>query len=129
MFRTPTVRAYLPLIVVLLFMGWGGLFILVNMTQPTIWPRWIFYFLVVVAFTGVSLPVAVYLNRRFSSDPYPGSKVMVRQSLWVGVYIALMVWMNFGQVVSFGLAALFLVGFTGIEIFLRLRETSRWRRP
>lgn len=129
MTRTPSVRAFLPLIVILLLLGWGGLFILVNMTQPTIWPRWLFFFLVVVAFTGVALPAAVYLNRRFHSEPAPGPSVMVRQSLWVGVYVALMIWMNFGQVVSFGLAVIFLVGFIGIEIFLRMRERSRWRRP
>lgn len=129
MYRTPTVKAYLPLIVVLLLTGWGGLLILVNMTQPTIWPRWLFFFLVVVAFTGLALPIAVYMNRRFPSEPPPEPRVMIRQSMWVGVYIALMIWMNFGQVVSFGLALLFFVGFVGIEIFLRMRERSRWRRP
>lgn len=129
MYQTPTVRAYLPLIVILLLMGWGGLFILLNMTQPTIWPRWLFFFLVVVGFTGLALPAAVYFNRRFPSDPPPAPKVMVRQSIWVGVYAALMIWMNFGQVVSFGLAVMFLVGFVGVEIFLRVRERSRWRRP
>lgn len=129
MYRTPTVKAYMPLIVVLLLTGWGGLLILVNMTQPTIWPRWLFFFLIVVAFTGLALPIAVYMNRRFPSEPPPEPRVMIRQSMWVGVYIALMIWMNFGQVVSFGLAFLFFVGFVGIEIFLRMRERSRWRRP
>ena len=129
MYRTPSVRAFLPLIVILLLLGWGGLFILMNMTQPTIWPRWLFFFLIVVAFTGVALPAAAYLHRRFPSEPAPNPGVMVRQSLWVGVYVALMIWMNFGQVVSVGLAMIFLVGFVGIEIFLRMRERSRWRRP
>lgn len=127
MYRTPTVRAFLPLIVLLLVLGWGGLFVLVNMTDPTIGPRWLFYFLVVIAFTGLALPAVVYLHIRFPAEPPPEQKVIVRQALWVGVYVALLIWMSFGQVVSAGLALVFLVGFVGVEILLRLRERSFWR--
>lgn len=127
MHRTPSVRAFLPLTVLLLVLGWGGLFVLVNMTQPTLWPRWVFFFLVVVAFTGLALPVVAFLHRRFPSEPPAEQKVVVRQALWAGVYVALLVWMNFGQVVSVGLAVVFLVGFIILEIILRLRERSIWR--
>jgi hypothetical protein len=127
MYRTPTVRAFLPLIVLLLVLGWGGLFVLVNLTEPTIGPRWLFYFLIVVAFTGLALPAVVYLHIRFPSEPPPEQKVIVRQALWVGVYVALLIWMSFGQVVSAGLALIFLVGFVVVEILLRLRERSFWR--
>lgn len=129
MHRTPTVRAFLPLIVLLLVLGWGGLFVLMNMTQPTLWPRWVFFFLVVVAFTGLALPVVAFLHRRFPVEPPAEQKVIVRQALWVGVYAALIVWMNFGQVVSLGLTVVFLAGFVVLEIILRLRERSFWRRP
>jgi len=127
MHRTPTVRAFLPLIVLLLVLGWGGLYVLVNMTEPTIGPRWLFYFFIVIAFTGLALPAVVYLHLRFPADPAPSQSVIVRQALWVGVYTALLVWMSFGQVVSAGLALIFLVGFIVIEILLRLRERSIWR--
>jgi hypothetical protein len=127
MHRTPSVRSFLPLAVLLLVLGWGGLFVLVNMTQPTLWPRWAFFFLVVVGFTGAALPVVAFLHRRFPSEPPAEQKVIVRQALWVGVYVALLVWMNFGQVVSVGLAVVFLVGFIVLEIILRLRERSIWR--
>ncbi|HAY85447.1 MAG TPA: hypothetical protein DCY42_11145 [Chloroflexi bacterium] len=125
--RTPTVRAFLPLIVLLLVLGWGGLFVLVNMTEPTIGPRWLFYFLIVVAFTGLALPAVVFLHVRFPTEPPPEQNVIVRQALWVGVYTALLIWMSFGQVVSVGLAIIFLVGFVIVEILLRLRERSFWR--
>lgn len=127
MHRTPSVRSFLPLAVLLLVLGWGGLFVLLNMTQPTLWPRWAFFFLVVVGFTGLGLPVVAFLHRRFPSEPPAEQKVIVRQALWVGVYVALLVWMNFGQVVSVGLAVVFLVGFIILEIILRLRERSIWR--
>ncbi|MEJ2759921.1 MAG: hypothetical protein P8046_15700 [Anaerolineales bacterium] len=102
---------------------------LVNMTQPTLWPRWLFFFLVVIGFTGVALPVTAFLHYRFPSEPPAEQKVVVRQSLWVGIYAALLIWMNFGQVVSVGLAGVFLVGFVVLEIILRLRERSFWHRP
>lgn len=124
-----TVKRFLPLIILLLVLGWGGLFILMNTTQPTLWPRWLFFFLVVVGFTGIGLPFSVYLNSRFPSNPPAEPKVMVRQALWLGVYAAMLIWMNFGQVVNPGLATIFLVGFIVIEVALRLRERSLWRRP
>lgn len=127
--QTPTMKAFLPLIVLLLVMGWGGLFVLVNMTQPTLWPRWLFFFLVVVGVTGLSLPVVAFLNHRFPAQPPAEQSVVVRQALWVGVYVALLIWMNFGQVVSVGLAGVFLVGFVVLEIILRFRERSFWRKP
>ncbi len=127
--QSPNVRAYLPLIVILLVMGWGGLFLLVNITQPTIWPRWLFFFMVVVGFTGLAMPAVVYLYQRFPSQPPPEQRVIVRQSMWAGVYVALMVWMSFGQVVNIGLAVLVLVGISVLEIILRLRERSFWRKP
>ena len=58
-----------------------------------------------------------------------GPNVVVRQALWVGVFAATVAWLLYGRVFSLGLAAIFLVGFTGIEAFLRLWERSRWRQP
>ena len=125
--RTPTIRGFLPLILILLVLGWGGLFVLVNSTQPTLWPRWAFYFLVMLGFTGLAMPAVVFLYHRFPSEPAPEQKVIVRQSSWAGIYIALMVWLGRGQVFNLGLAALVFVGITVIEVFLRLRERSFWR--
>jgi hypothetical protein len=127
--RSPTFKAFLPTIVVLILIGWGGMIILLNSTEPTLWPRWLFFLLVVVAFTGITLPASVYLNHRFPSKPPVGARVMVRQALWVGIFAATMAWLNYGQVISFSLAVIFMVGFAAIEIFLRLWERSQWRRP
>ena len=123
----PTLRGFLPLIIILLVLGWGGLFLLVNTTQPTLWPRWLFFFLVVLGFTGLAMPAVVFMYQRFPSDPPPEQKVIVRQSLWAGIYVALMVWMSLGQVFNLGLAILVMVGIAVIEVFLRLRERSFWR--
>ena len=126
---SPSIKVFLPTIVILVFLGWGGLVILMNSTEPTLWPRWLFFFFVVVALTGTALPVTIYLNHRFPSKPPANARVMVRQALWVGGYGATMVWLNYGQVISFNLALIFLVGFMAIEVFLRLWERSQWQRP
>ena len=125
--RPPSFRGFLPLIIILLVLGWGGLFLLVNTTQPTLWPRWLFFFLVVLGFTGLAMPAVVFMYQRFPSEPPPEQKVIVRQSLWAGIYVALMVWMSLGQVFNLGLAILVMVGIAVIEVFLRLRERSFWR--
>jgi hypothetical protein len=127
--RPHTIRDFLPLIVILLALGWGGLLILMNGTQPTIGPRWLFFFLVVSAVTGTALPLVVYLNRRFATEPPATARILVREALFIGVYAAMLIWMQFGQVVNFGLAVLFLLGFVLLEAFLRLRESSFWRKP
>jgi hypothetical protein len=122
-------RDFLPLTVILLILGWGGILLLMNGTQPTIGPRWLFFLLLVCAITGTALPFVVYLNQRFPTEPPPTSQTLVREALFLGVYVAILVWMKFGQVVNFGLAVLFLVGFVLLEVFLRLRESSFWRKP
>ena len=127
--QTPSVRRFLPLIVILLVLGWGGLFLLMNTTQPNLGPRWMFFFLLVVGMTGLAMPGIVFLYKRFPSEASPDQRVIVRQSLWAGIYVALMIWLSLGQVFNYILALVVLAGIGVIEVFLRLRERSLWRRP
>jgi len=124
---TPSPFAFLPTTLLLLALGWGGLFLLVTSTQPTLVPRWLFFFLIVVAFTGIGLPVASFISYRFPSEPPARANVIVRQGLWVGVYAATLAWLRFGQVLTPALLVLLGVAFFAIEWFLRLRERSRWQ--
>lgn len=127
--RTPSPFAFLPTTVLLLVVGWGGLVVLFNFTEPTLFPRWLFFFLVTVAFTGVALPAVSFLNHRFPSDTPAPVRVIVRQALWVGVYTATLAWLQFGRVFNTALAVLTALAFIFIEWFLRLRERSQWESP
>jgi hypothetical protein len=127
--QLPGIKNYLPLIVILLFFGFGGLFILFNITQPTLWPRWLFFFMVVIGVTGLAMPAVVFLYHRFPSGYVPAQGVIIRQSLWAGIYVSLMIWMSLGQVFKLGVAIIVLVGITLLEIILRFGERSLWRRP
>lgn len=127
--QLPSVKSYLPLIFILIFLGFGGLFILLNLTQPTILPRWFFFFLLVIGVTGLALPAVVFLYQRFPSGHIPAQGVIVRQSLWTGIFVALMIWLRLGQVFNLGVGIIVLAGITLLEIALRFGERSLWRKP
>ncbi|HZD56123.1 MAG TPA: hypothetical protein VE136_05350 [Anaerolineales bacterium] len=123
---SPSVGHFLPAAFILAISGWVGLFFLINYTLPTVGPRWLFFFLGVLALTGTALPIVAFLNRRFQSNPPANSVVIVRQSIWVGVYGATLAWLQIGRALTLALAVLLALGLIVIEWLLRLRERSQW---
>ncbi len=119
-------RTFLPLALVLTLIGWGGLFLIIHNTVPNLMPRWFFFFLGVQALTGPILPVVFFLNQRFPSDPPVEDMVILRQSLWVGVFGSTVAWLQLGRVLTPGLALILAGVFILIEFLLRLFERSRW---
>ncbi len=120
------VRTFLPLSIVLTLIGWGGLFILIQSAVPRLGPRWLFFFLGVLALTGPALPIVYFLNLRFPSDPPVQEMVILRQALWVGVFGSTIAWLQLGRVLTMGLALILAGAFLLIEFLLRLFERSRW---
>lgn len=123
---SPPVRQFLPAAIILALLGWGGLLYVLLFTLPTVGPRWLFFFLSVIAVTGTFMPVVAFLNRRFPSSPPPTTAVVLRQALWVGIYFPTLAWLQIGRVLTPALALLLLLGFILIEWLLRLREKSHW---
>jgi hypothetical protein len=123
---SPPLRAFLPTTLILLVLGWGGLAAVIWMTTPSGGTRWLMFFTGVLAFTGTSLPLVAFLNRRFPSKPPPTTSVVVRQAVWVGVYFGTLAWLQIGQVLTLPLALLLLVGLVLIEWLLRMREQAQW---
>ncbi|RLD08328.1 MAG: hypothetical protein DRI56_05600 [Chloroflexota bacterium] len=95
-------------------------------TVPTLWPRWFFYFAIVVTVTGTILPFIAFLNWRFPTDVPISHGVVVREALWLGIYAAALVWLNKGQVLNIGLTIVLGVGFLLAESLLRMRARSQW---
>lgn len=124
---SPPVRIFIPAALILALIGWGGLYALINFTIPTVGPRWLFFFLSVLALTGTSLPVVAFLNQRFPTDPTVSSGVIVREAIWIGVYFPTLTWLQLGRVLTPALILLLAVGLIAIEILLRLRERSQWK--
>jgi len=100
---------------------------LIITTLPTVGPRWLFFFLCVLALTGTALPITAFLNRRFPSTPPPTALAIVRQALWVAIYGATLAWLQIGRVLNPTLAVLLAIGLGLIEFLLRLSEKSQWK--
>jgi hypothetical protein len=124
---SPRVANFLPAALILFVFGWGGLIALIISTLPTVGPRWLFFFLSVLAITGTILPITAFLNRRFPSTPPPTAMVVVRQALWFAVYGATLIWLQLGRVLNPALAILLAIGLGLIEFLLRLSEKSQWK--
>jgi hypothetical protein len=124
---SPPVKDFLPAAFFLMLCGWVGLFLLVFYTLPTVGPRWLFFFLCVLALTGTALPMVAFINRRFPSLPPPTHGIIVRQSLWFAIYASTLIWLQIGRVFSITLAILLAIGLVIIEFLLRVSERSQWK--
>lgn len=114
---------------ILILVGWGGLYLIITQTLPGVWPRWGFFVLTLMALTGTVLPIIYFFHRRFPGEHSAESNVIVRQAMWFGVYGATLAWLQLGRLVTvyviLGLAG----GLAAIEYFIRLREKSHWKPP
>ena len=114
---------------VLMLIGWTGLYFLITQTLPYVWWRWGFFVLMLIAVTGTTLPIVYFLHKRFPGEKPAESNVIVRQALWFGVYGATLAWLQLGRLVTpyvvLGLAG----GLAAIEYFVRLREKAHWKPP
>ena len=79
-----SIRSYIFTGILFAVLGWGGLAFLVLFTLPTLGPRWLFFFFLMVAVCGTSLPVIAFLHRRFPTEPPANSSSILRQSIWGG---------------------------------------------
>ncbi len=125
----PSFRPFLPATLTMFIPGWVGLYLLINFTLPTLWPRWAFFFCATFALTGTALPIIYFVNRRFNYKNFPPANVITRQALWIGVYGATLAWLQLGRVATLSLASGMGVGFVLIEVLIRLREKAQWTPP
>jgi hypothetical protein len=96
-------------------------------TQPTVGPRWLFFFLLTLAVTGTSLPFVWLLRRRFAPNAPVPAGVLLRQGIWVGLYAGLLVWLQVNRSLELSLAVLLGLALIVVEWLLRLMERSTWR--
>lgn len=115
----PSFRPFIFPTIFLIIAGWSGLIAVMLLNLPFLWPRWAFFALVVMAFTGTALPISFLWNQRFLSNR---AAVVARQAIWVGLYAAILVWLSIGRILNFSVALWFILGFIGLEFLLLLRE-------
>jgi len=124
-----TFRNYQLSAIMLILIGWSGLFTVVYFSLPFVWARWGFFVFVIMALTGIALPVVYFLHRRFPTEPLAESNVIVRQALWVGVYGATLAWLQLGRLVSLYVILGLAGGLIAAEYFIRIREKANRRLP
>ena len=113
----------------LILIGWGGLYYLITRTLPYVWPRWGFFVLALMALTGLVLPIVYFFHKRFPNEISVEANVIVRQSIWFGVYGATLAWLQLGRLVTVYVILSMAGGLIAIEYFIRLRERSHWSPP
>ncbi len=123
----PSFRPYLASTLVLIVLGLGLWALAFLAFQPTVWPRWLFFFGWDLALTGLAMPFAWFFNLRFPSVPPAEPPVIVRQAAWVGVYGATLLWLQKDRLVSIWVAAGLALGLIAIEYLIRMREKARWK--
>lgn len=118
---------YLPAVLLLILIGGGGLYLVMTSMLPTIGPRWLFFFFILLLVAGIFIPFTWLINRRFPSDPPAGPQVVVRQAVWFGVFAALLSWLQIGRVLTLPLGTIMGTALFLIEFLIRIWERSRWK--
>ena len=114
---------------VLMLIGWGGLYLLLTETLPYVWPRWGFFVLTLMAVSGTVLPIVYFFHRRFPDEIPVEANVIVRQALWFGIYGATLAWLQLGRLVTVYIVLGLAGGLAAIEYIIRLRERAHWKPP
>ncbi len=125
-YTSPPVKSFLFTAFTLALMGWVGLIAVVFQTLPTLGPRWLFLFLLVVAISGSMLPVTAFLNRRFPTKPPARRATVLREAILVGFFISTLAWLQLFRVLTPALVIFLALGIGFVEWMIRLWEGSRW---
>lgn len=119
-----TFRPYIIPTLILAAGGWGGLSLLLNFSYPTLWPRWSFYFLLIMASSGTAIPIVYLINKIYLPDKALLLKTVIRESVLIGIYPAILAWLNMGHVLDFTITVWLAVGIIVVEYLIRLRQSS-----
>lgn len=107
--------------------AWFGLFWLITTSLPRIGGElWLFFTLLMLAVSATAIPLVRYLNVRFTpiDAEVPPSGVIVRQSVWVGLFVVTCVWLQIPRALTLPLMFFIALIFVVVEVFLRSRERS-----
>lgn len=105
--------------------GWALLVRLVGGSPPLAFPRWLFFILFYIAVTGSVLPFVWFLNRRFSRRRPATGGVILRQSMWFGLFAVTAAWLQLTRALSAAIAFFLALSMIVIETFLRMRERNQ----
>ena len=112
--------------VILSVLGGGGLAFIFIFFEPTLGPRWMFFFFLSIIGAGIALPISYLIQRRFATQTVPG-KVLIREAILFGVFLALIAWLQLGRILTNLIVVIIAVGFILLEMLLRMAEKATFQ--
>jgi hypothetical protein len=94
--------------------------------EPTLGPRWLFFFFLTLFSTGIALPSAYIIQRRVATQFVPPN-VLIREALLFAVFIDLVAWLQLGRIITNLIIFILAVGFILLEFFLRMAEKATFK--
>jgi len=80
---------------------------------------------IMVAVTGLVLPLTYFLNKRFGpASAAPSFFVVLRQAMWVGAWLAFCTWLQMNRTLGLAVAALVAAVLVMFEILLQVRTRA-----
>ena len=112
--------------VILSILGGGGLAFIFIFFEPTLGPRWMFFFFLSIIGAGIALPISYLIQRRFATQAVPG-KVLIREAILFGVFLALIAWLQLGRILTNLIVVIIAVGSILLEMLLRMAEKATFQ--
>jgi hypothetical protein len=116
-------KRWMVYVILIAILSWLGLWGLVQLpvTGPT---RVILFVLLLTGITSTAMPPISYLNARFGRCRDQGTfrARFVRQSIWLGLLIVMLAWLQMRRILTTTLAMILTAVFCLIETFILTRE-------
>jgi len=95
-------------------------------SEPTLGPRWMFFFFLTIIGAGITLPFSYLIQRRFANRVVPG-KVLIREAIFFGIFFALIAWLQLGRILTNMTVLIMAIGFVLLEMLLRMAENATFK--
>jgi len=122
----PPFGKFLTSSIFLTILGGGGLAFIFTFSEPKLGPRWMFFFFLTIIGAGIALPFCYLIQRRFANQVVP-EKVIVREAILFGVFLALIAWLQLGRILTNMMTVIIVVGFILLEMLLRMAEKATFK--
>lgn len=126
-------RTYLPPFgriflasLILALLGGGGLLFIILFMEPTLGPRWLFFFFLTQFSAGIALPSAYIIQRRLATQFVPPN-VLIREALFFAIFVDLVAWLQLGRIITNLIIFILAAGFILLEVFLRMAEKATFK--
>lgn len=85
-----------------------------------------FFFFLSIIGAGIALPISYLIQRRFANQNVPG-KVLIREAILFGIFLALIAWLQLGRILTNLIILIIAAGFILLEMLLRMAEKATFQ--